>query len=229
MGILENVQDLRRQIDEAARQSGRTGADITLVAATKTQTVEAVRGAVLAGVDACGENRVQELTEKNSAGAYEGAPIHFIGHLQKNKVRKVVGLASLIQSVDSIELLQAIDRIAAEQEIVQEVLLQVNIGDDANKFGIHANDVDTLLDQIEALSSIQVRGLMTILPILSKSSEIRALYAQMHQVYVDIRRKSYHNIRMDFLSMGMSGDFREAILEGANMIRVGSTIFGNRT
>jgi len=228
MNILENVQYLREEMDTVAVQSGRTGADITLVAASKTQSAETVRAAIAAGVDACGENRVQELSEKVAAGAYEGAPIHFIGHLQKNKVRKVVGVASLIQSVDSIELLQTIDRVAAEREIVQDVLLQVNIGDDVNKFGIHANELDALLDQIAPLSGIQVRGLMTILPILSKSSEIRGLYAQMHQVYVDIRRKSCHNIRMDFLSMGMSGDFQEAILEGANMIRVGSTIFGNR-
>jgi len=228
MGILENVHRLREEIAEAAATSGRAGSDIVLVAATKTQSADTVRGAIAAGVDACGENRVQELTEKFEAGAYVGAPIHFIGHLQKNKVRKIVGLVSLIQSVDSIELLQAIDRVAGELEIVQDVLIQVNIGEDANKFGIHANEVGALLDQIDPLSHICVRGLMTIPPILSKTSETRALFAQMYQVYVDIRRKNTHNIRADFLSMGMSGDFQDAILEGANMIRVGSTIFGDR-
>ena len=228
MDLFENVKRLREEIAEAAIKSGRAGSDITLVAATKTQKVEDVRAAIAAGVDACGENRVQELTEKSAMGAYAGAPIHFIGHLQKNKVRKVVGEVSLIQSVDSIELLAGIDRVATEREIVQEVLIQVNIGDDINKFGIDAEEVDALLDQIEPMSHIQVRGLMTIPPILSNSCETRELFAKMYQVYVDISKKNYHNIRMDFLSMGMSGDFTDAILEGANMIRVGSTIFGNR-
>jgi len=134
----------------------------------------------------------------------------------------------LIQSVDSIELLRAIDRVAAEREIRQDVLIQVNIGDDINKFGIHAEELDGLLDQIAPMSHIQVRGLMTIPPILSNSRETRGLFARMYQVYVDISKKRYHNIGMEVLSMGMSGDFRDAILEGANMIRVGSTIFGNR-
>ena len=228
MSILTNVGRLREAIDAAARQSGRTGADITLVAATKTQSAETVQEAIAAGVDACGENRVQELTEKIAADAYAGAPIHFIGHLQKNKVRKVVGEVSLIQSVDSIALLQAIDRVATERELVQDVLIQVNIGDDENKFGIHAKELDGLLGQIESMSGIRVRGLMTILPILSDSHETKRLFAEMHQIYVDISKKNYHNIRMDYLSMGMSGDFADAILEGANMIRVGSTIFGDR-
>jgi len=228
MSMLDNVRRLREEIDIAAKQSGRTGADISLVAATKTQSAEAVREAIAAGVDACGENRVQELVEKAAAGAYAGVPTHFIGHLQKNKVRKVVGEVSLIQSVDSIELLRAIDRVAAERKIVQDVLIQVNIGDDANKFGIHAKELEPLLGQIEPMPNIQVRGLMTIPPLLSDLDETRGLFAEMYQVYVDISRKSYHNIRMDILSMGMSGDFRDAILEGANMIRVGSTIFGDR-
>jgi len=228
MSILDNVCRLREEIEIAAGQSGRTSTDITLVAATKTQSAETVREAVAAGVDACGENRVQELVEKSAAGAYAGVPTHFIGHLQKNKVRKVVDEVSLIQSVDSIELLRAIDRVAAEREIVQDVLIQVNIGDDENKFGIHAKGLGALLDQIEPMPGIQVRGLMTILPLLSDSRETRRLFAEMYQVYVDISRKNYHNIRMDFLSMGMSGDFADAILEGANMIRVGSTIFGDR-
>jgi len=228
MSLVENVKCLREEIADAAVQSGRTRSEITLVAATKTQSAETVRAAVAAGVDACGENRVQELTEKSAAGAYTGAPVHFIGHLQKNKVRKVVGEVSLIQSVDSIELLRAIDRVAAEREIRQDVLIQVNIGDDINKFGIHAEELDGLLDQIAPMSHIQVRGLMTIPPILSNSRETRGLFARMYQVYVDISKKRYHNIGMEVLSMGMSGDFRDAILEGANMIRVGSTIFGNR-
>ena len=228
MSIVENIRRLREEIDAAARRVGKTGADITLVAATKTQPVDTIRAAIAAGIDTCGENRVQELTEKSAVGAYAGASLHFIGHLQKNKIRKVVGEVSLIQSVDSIELLQAINRVAAEREIRQDVLIQVNIGDDENKFGIDKDVLGVFLAQAEMLDHIHVRGLMTIPPILSDFRETRGLFAEMHQVFVDISKKNHHNISMDFLSMGMSGDFTDAILEGANMIRVGSTIFGDR-
>ena len=228
MSVGDNVRRLREEIHEAALESGRAGSDICLVAATKTQSADTVREAIAAGVDACGENRVQELTEKSARGAYQGAGLHFIGHLQKNKVRKVAGTVDLVQSVDSIELLQAIDRAAGEFGIVQETLIQVNIGRDPSKFGVYAPTLESFLEQAAGLAHIRVRGLMTILPISADERQNRRLFAQMNQVYVDIRRKTYHNVRMDFLSMGMSGDFRDAILEGANMIRVGSTIFGNR-
>jgi len=226
--ISANVARLRVEIAEAAAQTGRAGSDITLVAATKTQSAECVRAAIFAGVDACGENRVQELTEKLEAGAYTGAPLHFIGHLQTNKVRKVVGAVDLIQSVDSLPLLLAIDRVAGELGIVQEVLIQVNIGEDPGKFGIHRAMLPDFLDQTALHPHIRVRGLMTMLPLEGDPARTRGLFAQMYQVFVDIRQKMYNNVAMDFLSMGMSGDFVDAILEGANMIRVGSTLFGNR-
>jgi len=228
MSIADNVRRLREEISEAAVQSGRSGTDICLVAATKTQTAETVRQAVAAGVDACGENRVQELIEKSAARAYTGTNLHFIGHLQKNKVRKVVGAVSLIQSVDSPELLGAIDRVAGELDLVQEVLIQVNIGHDPGKFGIDPPELEALLEQAAQFAHIRVKGLMTILPILTNPIETRRLFAKMYQVYVDIRRKKHHNTDMAILSMGMSADFQDAILEGANMIRVGSHIFGHR-
>jgi len=199
------------------------------VAATKTQSAEAIRSAVLAGVDACGENRVQELTEKLEAGAYLGAQLHFIGHLQKNKIRKVVGSADLIQSVDSLSLLSAIDRVAGELGLTQNVLIQVNIGRDEDKFGLDAPSITAFLDQAALHAHIRVCGLMTMLPFEIDRVETRHLFAQMHQIFVDIKdKKSYDNIDMEFLSMGMSADFADAILEGANMIRIGSTIFGSR-
>jgi len=228
MSIVENIARLREEIDWAARQSGRSGRDITLVAATKTQSPEIVRAAVEAGVDAAGENRVQELCEKLDAGAYAGAKIHFIGHLQKNKVRKVVGAVDLIQSVDSLELLSAIDRVAGELKITQDVLIQVNIGQDPDKFGVHAPGLDAFLAEAARYSHIHLRGLMTMLPLEASQAETRGLFARMYEIFVDIRGKTYDNVNMDFLSMGMSGDFVDAILEGANMIRVGSTIFGSR-
>jgi len=228
MSIADNVTRLREEIHEAAVKSGRTGSDVTLVAATKTQDAAIVQAAVAAGVDACGENRVQELIEKQTAGAYIGAPVHFIGHLQKNKIRKVVGAVDLIQSVDSLPLLKAIDRVAEEMHVIQDVLIQVNIGNDPDKFGVHAPELDTFLEQAASCAHIRVQGLMTMLPLEADERETRVLFARMKQVFVDIREKMYNNIRIDTLSMGMSGDFYNAIVEGANMIRIGSTIFGNR-
>ena len=226
--IADNIARLREEIHEAALQSGRRGADITLVAATKTQSAADIQAAIAGGVDACGENRVQELTEKAEAGAYVGAPLHFIGHLQKNKVRKLVGKVDLIQSVDSISLLETIDRVAGEEGVSQAVLLQVNIGQDPAKFGLSRQELDRFLERASALDHIRVFGLMTMLPLSANSRESRELFARMYEVFVDIRGKTYDNVTMDFLSMGMSGDFFAAILEGANMIRLGSTIFGAR-
>lgn len=228
MTITDNIARLRDDIHEAAHKSGRTGPDIALVAATKTQDPVTVKTAVAAGVDACGENRVQELVEKQAARAYTGAPVHFIGHLQKNKIRKVVGAVDLIQSVDSLPLLHAIDRVAQEMQITQDILIQVNIGKDPDKFGVHQPELESFLEQTGNYPHIRVRGLMTMLPLEADEKETRVLFARMNHVFVDIRAKMYNNIGIDILSMGMSGDFTDAIIEGANMIRVGSTIFGNR-
>ena len=146
--IAENIAAIRARIDAAARTTGRTGADITLVAATKMNDAARVREAVAAGIDACGENRVQEMTEKLAQGAYTGAPLHFIGHLQTNKVRQVVGKVDLIQSVDSPELLAMIEKRAAGQGIVQDILLEVNIGGEAAKSGVDPAARDYILHTI---------------------------------------------------------------------------------
>ena len=232
--IAENIAAIRARIDAAARTTGRTGADITLVAATKMNDAARVREAVAAGIDACGENRVQEMTEKLAQGAYTGAPLHFIGHLQTNKVRQVVGKVDLIQSVDSPELLAMIEKRAAGQGIVQDILLEVNIGGEA------ASDADSddrseapaalpeLLETAAGCAHIRVRGLMAIPPVAETSDGNHAYFTKMHELFVDIGRKKYDNVFMDFLSMGMSGDFEDAISAGANMVRVGSSIFGAR-
>ena len=219
--IAENIAAIRARIDAAARTTGRTGADITLVAATKMNDAARVREAVAAGIDACGENRVQEMTEKLAQGAYTGAPLHFIGHLQTNKVRQVVGKVDLIQSVDSPELLAMIEKRAAGQGIVQDILLEVNIG------GGHAA-LPELLETAAGCAHIRVRGLMAIPPVAETSDGNHAYFTKMHELFVDIGRKKYDNVFMDFLSMGMSGDFEDAISAGANMVRVGSSIFGAR-
>ena len=228
MTIAENIAAIRARIDAAARLSGRTGADITLVAATKMNDAARVREAVAAGIDACGENRVQEMTEKLAEDAYTGAPLHFIGHLQTNKVRQVVGKVDLIQSVDSPELLAMIEKRAAMQDTVQDILLEVNIGGEAAKSGVDPDALPQLLQSAAACAHVRVRGLMAIPPVAETSDGNHAYFTKMHELFVDIGRKKYDNVSMDFLSMGMSGDFEDAIAAGANMVRVGSSIFGAR-
>ena len=225
--IAENIAAIRARIDAAARLSGRTGADITLVAATKMNDAARVREAVAAGIDACGENRVQEMTEKLAQGAYTGAPLHFIGHLQTNKVRQVVGKVDLIQSVDSPELLAMIEKRAAGQGIVQDILLEVNIGGEAAKSGFSPDQIHAAAEMARALPHVQVRGLMTIPPADATREENVVYFQKVQALYVDINRKMYDN-GLEYLSMGMSGDFADAIRAGANMVRVGTAIFGAR-
>lgn len=228
LSITENVLAVKKRVDEAARAAGRSPEEITLVAATKTNSAEAVAEAIQAGITVCGENRVQELVEKNAQGAYKNAKLHFIGHLQKNKVRQLVGVCDLIQSVDSVELLEAIDIRAKALGITQDVLIEINIGGEASKSGIEEAELSKILEKAESFSSVFIRGLMAIPPISALESENRACFARMRHLFIDNSAKKYDNISMDFLSMGMSGDFEEAIAEGSNMVRVGSAIFGAR-
>jgi len=228
MSIGENIAVIRERIDRAAAEAGRRGESVLLVAAAKTNPAAAVREAIAAGVDAVGENRVQELLAKNAQGAYQGAPVHLIGHLQRNKVRQAVGLADLIQSVDSLELLRLIDAQAQRLSLCQAVLLEVNIAGEASKTGLPPHALPGLLDAVGEMGHVRVRGLMAIPPISSKKGENRPYFAEMRKLFVDIGAKKYDNVSMDFLSMGMSGDFEDAVAEGANMVRVGSAIFGAR-
>ena len=175
-----------------------------------------------------GKGPDRELLEKSAQGAYAGAELHFIGHLQKNKVKHVVGLASLIHSVDSLELLAAIDRCAAARGLTQDVLLEINIGDEASKSGLRPEELPAMLEKTAKFGSVRVRGLMTIPPICSSPEENRPFFLRMQQLFVDNGRKKYDNVSMDFLSMGMSGDYLAAVACGANMVRIGSAIFGRR-
>ena len=223
INIEDNVARIRERMDRAAG-----GRPVTLVAATKMNDAQAVRRAIAAGVDACGENRVQEMMEKLGQDAYAGAPLHFIGSLQKNKVKFVVGNCDLIHSVNSVELLETIARKAAALDIVQDVLLEVNIAAEPSKTGFLPEYLPQLLESAGNFSSVRVRGLMAIPPIAEKPGENRRYFAQMRELFIDIGAKKYDNVTMDFLSMGMSEDFEDAIAEGSNMIRVGSAIFGPR-
>lgn len=228
MSIAENVAALRARMDAAARAAGRDPAEILLCAATKMNDAERVKEAVAAGVDCCGENRVQELTAKQPLGAYEGRPVHFIGHLQTNKLNKVVGKVDLIQSVDRLELLEAINRTALRLGVRQEILLEVNVGEEPQKGGFTLREAGELAARMGEYPGVFLRGLMAIPPISEKKGDNCKYFAKMRNLYIDIARKKYDNVSMVCLSMGMSDDFEDAIAEGSTMIRVGTAIFGPR-
>ena len=228
MSIAENIAAIRAKIDAAAIAAGRDPKEIKLCAATKMNDADAVRQAIAGGVDLCGENRVQELVQKQKENAYEGAPVHFIGVLQANKVKQVVGKVDVIQSVDRLNLLDAIQKEAAKQGIVQDIFLEVNVGGEESKSGFAAAEVLPLLEHISEYPNIFVRGLMTIPPISEKSGSNRKFFQEMLQLSVDIRTKKYDNVSVDCLSMGMSDDFEDAVSCGSTMVRVGTAIFGAR-
>ena len=228
MSIAENVTRIQENIRTATLAAGRDPKSVILCAATKMNDADKVRQAIAAGVTCCGENRVQELSQKLSENAYEGAQVHFIGHLQTNKVRQVVGKVDLIQSVDRLKLLEAIHKEALAQGIVQDILLQVNIGREPQKGGFLEDELETLLPTLTNYSAIRVRGLMAIPPICQKKGDNDKFFEKMHKIGVDITTKKYDNIWVDILSMGMSDDYADAIRCGSTMIRVGTAIFGAR-
>lgn len=227
MSIAENIQRLRGEIDEAARRSGRSGRDIMLVGASKMNDENACQAAIAAGIDALGENRVQEMNAKLARGAYEGAPLHFIGHLQRNKARQVVGTASLIHSVDSVPLLMEIERLAALRGIRQDVLLEVNVGGELSKSGFTSQEVYGAAEQAASLSHVRCLGLMTVPPPSRQAQENCPYFEKVYSLFVDINEKIYDN-KWVYLSMGMSGDFADAIACGSNMVRIGTAVFGAR-
>ena len=226
--IRENVSRIREEMARAEAQAGRPAGEVKLLAATKMNDAQRVREAIAAGVDICGENRVQELQEKNAQGAYAGAPLHFIGHLQKNKAKFLVGVADLIQSVDSPELMQVLNRLAAQRGLRQDILVEVNIGGETAKSGILPEQADEMAAQMREYPNLRLRGFMTIPPISVENGGNLRYFAKMYELYVDIKAKKYDNTNIDCLSMGMSDDFADAIKEGTTMIRVGTRIFGAR-
>lgn len=226
--IAENIAVLRERIERAAAVAGRAAGEVTFVAATKMNDADNVRAAVAGGIDACGENRVQELVEKYEQGAYTGAPLHFIGGLQKNKVKYLVGKVDLIQSVDSYELALTIAKKAQQLGVTQDVLIEVNIGREEAKSGVMPEGTDELLARLSEMDGIKVRGLMAIPPNIEFDPKNIAYFEKMRNLYVDMRSKKYNNVSVEILSMGMSGDFEAAIACGSNMVRIGSAIFGPR-
>lgn len=228
MSLEENIRAVKENIAQAAREAGRDPNEVTLVAATKTQSDDTIRAAIAAGITVCGENRVQEMTAHLDTDAYAGAELHFIGHLQTNKVRQVVGRVDMIESVDSEHLLLAIEKEAAKLNVVQDVLIEVNIGGEESKSGVAPEEVEALARLACELPHVRFRGLMAIPPVVSDKGD-GGFFHKMYEIYVDIKRKLDDNRGMiDCLSMGMSGDYADAVREGATHVRVGTALFGPR-
>ena len=221
------VAEIREKMAAAAREAGRDPAAVQLCAACKTRTAQTIAASAALPIDVFGENHVQELCANYDAGAYCGKPSHFIGHLQTNKIKKVLGRASLIQSVDSEHLLLAIEKEAAKAGIVQDILLEVNIGGEEAKSGFAPEETEAAAVLARELPHVRVRGLMTIPPVETVPHGNLVYFEKMHRLYVDINGKIYDN-ELEYISMGMSGDYENAIREGATLVRIGTAIYGER-
>ena len=225
--VAENYREVDRRVGEACARSGRNRKEVTLIAVSKTKPVELIREAVDAGADVFGENKVQELCDK-----YEQLPKtlhwHLIGHLQRNKVKYIVDKVDLIHSVDSMRLAEEISKEAEKKQTDVKVLIEVNVAQEESKFGVSVDETEELVREIAKLPRIHVLGLMTIAPNVSDPEENRPVFRTLKKLAVDIKMKNIDNVRMDVLSMGMTGDYQVAIEEGATMVRVGTGIFGER-
>lgn len=226
MNIRENLEEVERRIAAAAEKSGRKRSDITLIAVTKTHPAEMMNEAIELGVTDIGENKPQEVRDKYD----DVKPVrwHLIGHLQTNKVKYVIDKVCLIHSVDSIKLMDEIERQAEKHDTVMDILIQVNISGEETKSGVRPDEIYELLDHAGKLSRVKVKGLMTIAPKTDKPVTNALHFDNIRKLFLDIQGKKYDNISMEYLSMGMSGDYETAIEHGANMVRVGSAIFGMR-
>lgn len=226
--LAENYKVIMQNIAQAAERSGRRPQDITLLAATKTVPVEVINYGIALGIHTIGENKVQELLSKYDSLHLSECASHFIGHLQTNKVKQIMDKVSMIHSVDSVKLATEVGRFSVLRGQAMDVLIEVNIGREENKSGIFPEQLDEFIAEIAPIKGIRVRGLMAIPPICEKTSEIQAYFSHMHKLFIDRRDKKIDNVSMDCLSMGMSSDYVQAVLEGANIVRIGSALFGSR-
>ncbi len=226
--IEENLKYIREDIADAALNSGRKLDDISLMAVTKTVESKFINHAIDNGIKMIGENKVQELLMKEAELKLVNCDVHLIGHLQSNKVKKIVGKVDTIQSVDTVSIAKEIGKRSVEADVLTKVLLEVNVGNEESKFGFSYDEVFEKACEISEIQGICVDGLMCVAPICEKEAEIRAIFSNMHRLFIDISAKKMDNINMNVLSMGMSGDYKQAILEGANLVRIGSAIFGAR-
>ncbi|WP_411677516.1 YggS family pyridoxal phosphate-dependent enzyme [Caproicibacter sp.] len=228
LDVEENLKTVRGRIAEAAVKSGRTPQDITLLAATKTVSAQIINHGIELGIDHIGENRVQELEDKLDSYDLSNCELQFIGHLQTNKVKYLIGRVSMIQSVDQEKLAKEISRLSEKQNLTTDILIEVNIGHEPNKSGVLPQNLYELIETVSLLPGVRIRGLMAIPPAGASEKETMNYFLQMNQYFVDIKSKKIDNVAMDFLSMGMSADYPQAILAGANLVRVGTALFGPR-
>ena len=226
--VAQNVRAIMQQVRDTALQAGRDPSEVQVMAVTKTVDPVLVNAAIGAGITLLGENKAQELCAKYDSYHKDGVQIHFIGHLQTNKVRQIVDKVSMVESVDSIKLAREIDRHCAAIGKVMDVLLEVNIGREENKTGIFPELLPALLEEAGKLEHIRVRGLMTIPPVCETEEEVLQYFSQMRQLFIDIKQKTYDNISMEILSMGMSADYLAAVRCGSNIVRIGTAMFGQR-
>ena len=226
--VTYNYNKIVENIARAAEDSGRRASDITFLAATKTVDAVTINHAISLGLRFIGENRVQELLSKYGEYDLDNCSLQFIGHLQSNKARQIVGKVDLIQSVDSVKLAGEISRCSQKLGISSDILVEVNIGREENKSGVLPEALGDLLHELSEISSVRVRGLMAIPPICENAQENCKFFDNMRNIFLDIKSKNIDNISMDILSMGMSDDYVEAIRCGSNMVRIGSALFGAR-
>ncbi len=228
--VEKNLVQIRKNIESAAKRANREPSEIRLMAVTKTVPVEIINHAISLGVDFIGENRVQELNSKYDELNKDGLTIHLIGSLQTNKVKQVVGRVSMIESVDSLHLAQEISRQSKAQGITTDVLVEINVGCEESKGGVRKEEAEKLIEEIGKLDSIRVCGLMTIPPFDADSEKTRHFFREIYNLFIDIKEKNNNNsnVKMKFISMGMSSDYETAIEEGANIVRIGSALFGAR-
>lgn len=224
--VRDNLLRVRESIAAACARAGRREEEITLLAVTKTVPPEKINAAIALGVTKIGENRVQEYLGKREA--LQPVEAHLIGHLQTNKVNQIVGRVAMIQSVDSLRLATALNDASQKRGLITEILAEVNIGGEESKSGVSPEMAAEFCEQLQQLPALRLRGLMTVPPICDQEAEKREYFSKMFRLFVDIRDKNRDNKSMSILSMGMSDDFAEAILEGSTMVRVGSAIFGKR-
>ena len=227
MSITESLSIVEKNIVDACKRVGRERDEVKLIAVSKTQPVEAIREAIEYGINSFGENRVQELREKMEI-IKDSIDWHLIGHLQTNKVKYVVGKVSLIHSLENIRLAEAIDKEAKKHNIIVDVLVEVNIAKEDTKFGVKPEEVESFIREVSKFKNINIRGLMTVAPYTDISEENRKYFKQLKKIMVDLNSKNIHNVNMNVLSMGMTGDYEIAIEEGATLVRVGTGIFGSR-
>ncbi len=225
--ITENLEQVRKNIDEACRMAGRDPKEVTLIAVSKTKPVSMLKEAYDAGARCFGENKVQEIMDKHPQ-LPEDIQWHMIGHLQRNKVKYIVDKVSMIHSVDSLRLAQTIEQEAAKHNVCVPVLLEVNVTQEESKFGLKMDEVLPLIETIADFPHIKVQGLMTIAPYVENAEDNRDFFRQLKKLSVDIEAKNINNVSMSVLSMGMTGDYQVAVQEGATMVRVGTGIFGER-